>query len=154
MLESFALNPQPGDDQIVLNLSHLTAGSTDITASYYLIDSNGDAGLTTTFDVLGQAFVNENWVQAQFTANGLPETDSVLQGTYSTLVVDQNGEWTARIRNGTPAVQALAQGETLSETFNVQVTDDKGAVTTQPVTVYVTGTNDVPVAARIWAALP
>ena len=50
------------------------------------------------------------------------------------------------MRNGQAAVQALAEGETVTETFNVQVTDDDGRrVTTQPVTVDVTGTNDAPV---------
>ena len=42
-------------------------------------------------------------------------------------------------------MQALAQGETVTDTFNVQVTDEHGATATQPVTVTVTGHNDAPV---------
>ena len=53
------------------------------------------------------------------------------------------GAWTYTLDNG--AAQSLAEGETVTETFTVTVTDEHGATTTQDVTVTVTGTNDVPI---------
>ena len=47
--------------------------------------------------------------------------------------------------NGDPNVQALAQGETVTDTFQVRVTDEHGACDTRAVNVTVTGTNDAPV---------
>ena len=148
VLQQFDLIPSAGDDQIVLHLSHLTPNSTTSRRRSICSINGWLVRLRRSrLPAAAHIFDNENWVQAQFSASGAPETISVLQGTYSTLSVDQTGEWTARVRNGQPAVQALAQGETVSEIFNVQVTDDKGAVATQPVTVFVTGTNDAPVIA-------
>ena len=39
----------------------------------------------------------------------------------------------------------LGQGETLTLTYAVQVADSQGSITTQPVTITITGTNDAPV---------
>ncbi|MGE6287688.1 VCBS domain-containing protein, partial [Aeromonas media] len=41
--------------------------------------------------------------------------------------------------------QSLSANDRFTETFTVTVTDDKGATTTQDVTITVTGTNDAPV---------
>ncbi|NOT71645.1 MAG: tandem-95 repeat protein, partial [Hyphomicrobium sp.] len=54
------------------------------------------------------------------------------------------GAWTYTLNN--TAAQALKEGQSLTETFTATVTDDKGAIATQVVTVTVTGTNDAPVA--------
>ncbi|TSE13945.1 type I secretion C-terminal target domain-containing protein, partial [Mesorhizobium intechi] len=70
------------------------------------------------------------------------------QGTgtaYGTFSVDSSGQWTYTLNNASAAVQALAQGQTVTETYTVRVTDDKGAWDDQQVTVVINGTNDVPV---------
>ncbi|MGE6287672.1 VCBS domain-containing protein, partial [Aeromonas media] len=41
--------------------------------------------------------------------------------------------------------QSLSANDRFTETFTVTVTDDKGATTTQDVTITVSGTNDAPV---------
>jgi VCBS repeat-containing protein len=143
-IQRIALNPLAGDDQIVLKLSHDQMNPGVITATFDLLD-NGTVTWTQTFTSAGQIFSNENWTRAQIIANGAPETISVRQGTYSTLSVDQDGDWVARVRNGQPAVQALAEGETVTETFQVQVTDQHGASDIENITVTVTGENDAPV---------
>ena len=71
-------------------------------------------------------------------------------GTYGSLALNGNsGEWTYSLVNGTDGnasvVQNLAQGESVSDTFTVKVTDDKGGFDTQVVTLTITGTNDDPV---------
>ncbi|MDP4549221.1 VCBS domain-containing protein, partial [Marinobacter sp. MDS2] len=60
---------------------------------------------------------------------------------YGTVTVDGSGNWTYALNNGDPAVQALAAGETLTDT--ITFTSDDG--TTQTQTITITGTNDVAV---------
>ncbi|MDR6610584.1 VCBS domain-containing protein, partial [Pseudomonas synxantha] len=70
-------------------------------------------------------------------------------GTFGSIAVDSNGEWTYTLANGTDgiasAVQALKAGESHEDVFTVQVSDGLGGVDTQLVTVTVTGSNDAPV---------
>ncbi|MGO4312943.1 beta strand repeat-containing protein, partial [Pseudomonas sp. KB_15] len=70
-------------------------------------------------------------------------------GTYGSIAVDNAGQWTYTLANGTDgvasAVQALKAGESHNEVFSVQVSDGLGGVDTQLVTVTITGTNDAPV---------
>ncbi|MBV5332175.1 VCBS domain-containing protein, partial [bacterium] len=65
-------------------------------------------------------------------------------GTYGSFAVNAStGVWTYALNNA--AQQNLAQGESHSETFNVTVTDDKGATAIQAVVMTITGSNDAPV---------
>ncbi|MEP3825084.1 DUF4347 domain-containing protein, partial [Marinobacter sp.] len=61
--------------------------------------------------------------------------------TYGTVTVDGSGNWTYALNNGDPAVQALAAGETLTDT--ITFTSDDGSTQTQNITI--TGTNDAAV---------
>ncbi|WP_415846851.1 VCBS domain-containing protein, partial [Vibrio neonatus] len=74
----------------------------------------------------------------------LTYTPDNLQGTYGTFVLNpSSGKWHYTLDND--AHQALAEGESHTETMLVTVTDDQGATTTQQVSVTVEGTNDKPV---------
>ncbi|WP_114294614.1 VCBS domain-containing protein, partial [Pseudosulfitobacter sp. DSM 107133] len=66
-------------------------------------------------------------------------------GTYGTFSVDASGAWTFTLANESPAVDALYQGESVSETFEVEVADGNGGTDTETVTINITGTNDAPV---------
>jgi len=67
--------------------------------------------------------------------------------TYGTFGIDANtGEWTYMLDNDLDATNALAEGEIVTQTFNVVVTDEYGATDTQDVTITIQGTNDAPVA--------
>ena len=61
--------------------------------------------------------------------------------TYGSVTVDSNGRWTYTLDNSRTAVQALGQGQTITDT--ITFTSDTGATETQTVTI--TGTNDAPV---------
>ncbi|RWI93539.1 MAG: adhesin [Mesorhizobium sp.] len=84
-------------------------------------------------------------VQASDVDNGATQTYSGnAAGSYGSFAVDAStGVWTYTLDNA--AHQNLAQGESHVEIFTVTVTDDKGATTTQDVTITVNGTNDGPV---------
>jgi VCBS repeat-containing protein len=67
-------------------------------------------------------------------------------GTYGNFAIDTDtGVWTYFVNNGAAATQALAAGQTETETFTAVVTDPQGATDTIDVTITITGTNDAPV---------
>lgn len=67
------------------------------------------------------------------------------KGDYGHLSIDPNGVWTYTANYSDPVVQALVDGQTLIDSINVQVTDAKGMVTKQSLTITIAGTNDAPV---------
>ncbi|QQX60309.1 VCBS domain-containing protein [Pseudomonas chlororaphis subsp. aurantiaca] len=109
--------------------------------------SGGDAGAVkedTTLSVSGQ--FNSTDIDHDATA-----TWSIVganTGSFGSIAVDSNGQWTYTLANGTDgvasAVQSLKAGESHDEVFSVQVSDGLGGVDTQLVTVTVTGSNDQP----------
>jgi VCBS repeat-containing protein len=72
-------------------------------------------------------------------------------GTYGSLTAfnTDTGAYTYTLNNGTNGVaglvQSLAQGETVSDSFNYTVVDQFGATNTSTLTITITGTNDAPV---------
>jgi VCBS repeat-containing protein len=73
-----------------------------------------------------------------------PVSGSALNGAYGTFTFDENsGKWTYTLDNGRPATEALAQGDTKTETLTVCSLDGSASYT---INVTVTGTNDGPVA--------
>ncbi|MBP5078697.1 hypothetical protein HUS84_33120, partial [Pseudomonas chlororaphis] len=99
----------------------------------------------TTLSVSGQFSSTDidHTATASWSINGSPT------GTYGSIAVDGNGQWTYTLANGSDgvssAVQSLKAGESHDEVFSVQVSDGLGGVDTQLVTVTVTGTNDAAV---------
>ena len=67
-----------------------------------------------------------------------------LAGAYGTLTLGPDGAYTYAADAPNPDVLALAQGETLAETFTYTVTDPFGGTDTADLTVTVAGINDAP----------
>jgi VCBS repeat-containing protein len=67
-------------------------------------------------------------------------------GTWGTLELNADGSYTYGVNDDDAAVQALGEGETVTETFSYAVTDDHGAQATAQIDVTITGVNDGPVA--------
>ncbi|MGE8656953.1 MAG: VCBS domain-containing protein, partial [Achromobacter sp.] len=65
------------------------------------------------------------------------------QGQYGTFTVDQNGKWTYTLDNASAKVQALTEGQTVTDTIKVTVDDGHGGTAVKEITVTVTGTNDI-----------
>ena len=66
------------------------------------------------------------------------------QGQYGTLFLSPAGAYTYTLNNGLPAVHALGEGDTLTDTFTYTVTDGHGGTATNTLTVTINGTNDAP----------
>ncbi|WFP08410.1 MULTISPECIES: retention module-containing protein [Achromobacter] len=65
-------------------------------------------------------------------------------GAYGTFAVDASGKWTYTLNNGSANVQGLKEGQQVTDTITVTVNDGHGGTAQMPVTVTITGTNDVP----------
>ena len=63
-------------------------------------------------------------------------------GTYGTLVLNADGSYTYTLNNTNPAVNALNNGQTLTDTFNYSVTDSDGDVDPASITITINGTTD------------
>ena len=78
-------------------------------------------------------------------------------GTFTTSLTDDGAgdgagsvSWSFAVDNA--AIQYLAAGETLTQTYTITVNDGNGGTVSQPVTVTITGTNDAPVVQDVSAA--
>ena len=88
------------------------------------VDSDNDA------DTLDYKFENGDSLSSTITTD------------YGTITIDAKGEYIYTLDND--AVHGLAQGESVTETITVVVTDRHGATDTKDITVTIYGTNDVP----------
>ncbi|MCO7237236.1 VCBS domain-containing protein, partial [Cobetia sp. Dlab-2-U] len=75
------------------------------------------------------------------TAAGTPVT-----GTYGSVTIAEDGSYTYGLDNSNAAVQALAEGEAITETFTYEISDGQGGTDTALLTVTINGTNDAPIA--------
>ena len=82
-------------------------------------------------------------IDAHDTVSFIPKTGEA--GRYGTLTLNAAGAYTYTLNNSLSVVQALGQGESLSETFNYTVKDQHGGITVGTLTVNISGTNDLPV---------
>jgi VCBS repeat-containing protein len=140
-LQSMTLSPSQSDDQIELQLAYNPANgnSTNVTASFELLESNGTVDSTQTFTDTGSIFDTVDWTQPQFFAQAPAESDSVVQGTYGTLDITQAGALTYTLNNSQANVEALTQGQSLTDSATVQATDNHGNTATTPVSVTIDG---------------
>ncbi|WP_372739120.1 VCBS domain-containing protein, partial [Neptunomonas sp.] len=72
-------------------------------------------------------------------------------GTYGTLTLDSSSGAYSYIKNDA-AIEALDDGESVSDLFTLSVTDADGALLTQTLTVNLSGADDAPTLAAVTAA--
>ena len=73
-------------------------------------------------------------------------TTGTFAGQYGTLVLNSDGSYTYTLNNESADVQHLADGQTLTDTFNYTASDSLNTPSSATLTVTVFGTNDAPVA--------
>ncbi len=67
-----------------------------------------------------------------------------VAGDYGTVTINTNGTYEYALDNTNAAVQALAVGETLTETFTYTASDGNGGVKHTTLTITINGANDTP----------
>ncbi len=111
-------NPPAADGNVLTGLGGGDANATDGVA-----DTQGADGATVTAvtgGTLGQAFA----------------------GAYGTLTLNADGSYSYVLNNGAQAVQGLAAGETLTETFTYTITDGDGDTASATLTITINGADD------------
>ncbi|RYE81530.1 MAG: tandem-95 repeat protein, partial [Myxococcales bacterium] len=103
------------------NLDNGTVVPGIATATGTLTSSDVDAGATATWSVVNSG-----------------------NGTYGGLSITSAGVWTYSLGNGLDGTKALNEGQTVTESFTVRVSDGLGGTATQVITLTIQGTNDSP----------
>ena len=71
---------------------------------------------------------------------------NVLVGQYGSLILNNNGAYSYTLNNNNSDVNALHDGETLTETYTYTITDADGDTSSTTLTLTINGTNDMPIA--------
>ncbi|MFY1905429.1 retention module-containing protein, partial [Achromobacter xylosoxidans] len=69
------------------------------------------------------------------------------KGQYGTFTVDQNGNWEYELDNGSAKVQALTEGQKVTDTITVTVDDGHGGTAIETIAVGIVGARDAAVIA-------
>jgi VCBS repeat-containing protein len=127
------------NDQPVITAEVLSASLAETLGTPDAEDTLGDSGLI-TFTDLDLSDAHSVTVTPQGTPLG-----TLVANLSGTATGGETGEitWTYTVDAG--LVEYLAEGESLTETFEVTLSDGNGGSFTRTVTVTVTGSNDVPV---------
>lgn len=140
------------NDRPELSIANAAQGIHEDTASvggtFTVQDPDSDSGQDQTFHIEGgsntPAADGTSPSDGSHSATG--STDATFTTDYGKLTLDPaTGQWTYALNNASDKVQQLNAGETKVETFEVTVTDEHGATSTQTISVTITGTNDIPV---------
>ncbi|WP_299085449.1 tandem-95 repeat protein [uncultured Ruegeria sp.] len=132
---AFALEITPVNDAPVASDDDVTQNGTIITEDVVILIDAGTL-LGNDSDVEGDALM----VTAVSATSAHGAALTLNTGTISTISYDPTGA---------DAVQALAEGQTLTDTFTYTVKDGSGGESTATVSVVVHGTNDAPVLAIV-----
>ncbi|MEL4482041.1 VCBS domain-containing protein [Shewanella algae] len=100
-----------------------------------LLDNDVQGGDTAQVTAAGSGGNLDNTVSSQ----------SLVSGNYGLPTLNDDGSYSYQINSAAQAVQALAQGESLTEVFSYLLTDADGDTSVQTLTITITGTNDIPV---------
>ena len=132
--QTFTVNVRGANDAPVVT----TATGADegaVTEAGIAEDGSAVAGTAQAAGTLASDDVDDD-TTASWTRTG---TESSAYGTFT---LNEDGSWTYDLDGAD--VDSLKQGETITETYAVQVSDSLGGVATETVTITINGTNDAP----------
>ena len=125
----------PTSSGVLLDTQSVEAGldSSGNTVNGNGTDAEGGALFANTYDPEG--------TELQLTI----ENPGNQQGAYGILTVDSNGSYTYELDQSNEAIDALANGELIIDSFQTTVRDQFGFTGTQAIDIQITGSNDAPV---------
>ena len=139
------------NDRPELSIANAAQGIHEDTASvggtFAVQDPDSDSGQNQTFHIEGGSNTpaDDGTSPSDGSHSATGSTDATFTTDYGKLTLDPaTGQWTYALNNASDKVQQLNAGETKVETFEVTVTDEHGATSTQTISVTITGTNDIP----------
>ncbi len=130
------------------NASVTEDGANPIVGNVFGNDKIGADGVSAS--PIGPVTSITNSMSVSGTVNGT----TPLIGLYGSLTIGTDGAYTYTIDNVNAAVNSLKPGQTLTETYNYQITDNDGDVSISSLTITINGVNDIPVATPGSTATP
>ena len=148
----FQINQHTAHDQSISDIASLPDGGFVVTWESYGQDGSGYGVFAQRFNADGSADTNivngamiasdvDQGAVLTLALNGQP-VETVVDGLYGSMTLTANGEWTYMLDNSRDATQSLTQGQQVTETFTVTVTDEHGASAAQSITIRVTGSDE------------
>ena len=134
----------PVIDDIVIEVTDITGESTTDTLTIEILDTAPEAmddsdSVTEDIDLVatGNVLSNDSAVDQPMSV-----TPVNLIGSYGSLTIDAQGIYTYTLDNSNPAVQALTDGQTLSESFSYTMTDQDGDQANAVLAITINGLSD------------
>ena len=115
------------------------------------------AGIDATGNVLANDTANGNTLNVVSTGKSVANqlvaaastsasNSTTVSGLYGSLTIGADGSYRYVVDNSNSTVNALQVGNSLTETFEYTLTDNKGGTSSATLTVQINGSNDAPVA--------
>jgi VCBS repeat-containing protein len=126
-------------------LGNSTPGSLDITITDSKPVAQNDANAVTEDTALtasGNVLLGAGADTVGADANATPVTPASVALTYGSLVLNADGSYTYTLNNADPAVNALNNGQTLTDSYTYTLTDGDGSSTTADLTITINGHTD------------
>jgi len=112
-------------------------------------EAGGTGNANAGYNPSGNVLANDTDVDSADTATVSAITGGTVgqakSGTYGSVTLNADGSYTYTVDNGNAAVQALAAGAALTDTFTYTVRDTAGLTSSNTLTVTINGANDAPV---------
>lgn len=128
----------------------VTMGADPTTSGNVLLDVNHPGAPSGSFADVADTDVDGDTLSVTGVTGGT--VGASLAGTYGAIVINANGTYTYTLDSDNAAVDALGDGETLTDTFTYTVSDGD-ATDTATVEITIFGTNDAPVVGAAVAAV-
>ncbi|WKE65129.1 retention module-containing protein [Gallaecimonas kandeliae] len=106
-----------------------------------------DSALVANGNVMGNDNPGADGAQVHSVNGDTGLVGVAIHGLYGTLTLNADGTYTYTLDNNNAAVQALDDGQTLTESFSYSLLDGDGDSSDATLTITVNGQNDAPVAA-------
>ncbi|MDX8482956.1 cadherin-like domain-containing protein [Mesorhizobium sp. VK24D] len=121
-------------------VANSTAGDATAVGNALSNDTDADSSLGDTLAING-ARAGAMALGGAFT---LVSGATSLIGTYGTLLIDVNGDYTYSLNDGDLDTQALAEGAMATDSFTYRLVDANGATSTAQIDISIVGSNDAP----------
>ncbi len=132
-------------DQNLLIHAHVeTTAGTPAEADHHLIVSASPDTLRASGQLQEDVTVTDGGQVFRLNGDGTVDTPTSMDGNFGTLIVDASGQYHYQLNNNAPDIQALGQGESVSDHFLIPITLADGSHRMAQVDFDIAGTNDAP----------